>query len=65
MVKLKCEKCDGTILYDDCMDMEHNGGYDDTVICSYEGHCVQCKTQYTWVEEYKYKLRRNLEILED
>ena len=64
MEKLKCKKCGGTILYNDYMYMEHGGNNDDTIICAYEGFCPKCGTEYTWVEEYKYKLRRNLEIVE-
>ena len=36
--------------------------YDDTIICTYEGYCHKCKTEYTWIEEYRYHHRRNLEI---
>ena len=64
-MKLKCEKCGGAIQYEDCLDMEHDGDYDDTIICSYSGYCHKCKTKYTWVEEYKYHHRRNLEITND
>ena len=64
MEKLKCKKCGGAIQYDDCLDIEHGGSYDDTVICTYNGYCHKCGTQYTWIEEYKYKLRRNLEIVD-
>ena len=64
MEKLKCKKCGGAIQYDDCLDIEHGGSYDDTVICTYDGYCHKCGTQYTWIEEYKYKLRRNLEIVD-
>ena len=65
MEKLICKKCGGAIRYGDCLDVEHGGNYDDTVICSSEGRCHKCGTEYTWIEEYKYKLRRNLKIVED
>ena len=64
-MELKCEKCGGAIQYGDCLDMEHGGDYDDTIICTYDGYCHKCKTEYTWIEEYKYHHRRNLEIIKN
>ena len=64
-MELKCEKCGEAIQYDDCLDMEHGGDCDDTIICFYVGHCPKCSTEYSWIEEYKYHHRRNLEIIKD
>ena len=64
-MKLKCKKCGGTIQYGDRMDIEHYGDYDDTIVCTYDGYCQDCETKYTWIEEYRYHDRRNLEIIKD
>ena len=64
-MKLKCKKCGGTIQYEDCLDMEHDWDYDKTVVCVYSGSCHKCKTKYTWIEDYKFDHRRDLEIVEN
>lgn len=64
-MELECKKCGGVIRYGDCLDMEHGGDDDDTVICVYSGYCQKCNTEYTWIEEYRYHHRRDLEIIND
>ena len=62
MIEPKCLKCGGMIEYDDCLDMEHCGDNDDTIVCCYVGHCIECEQNHSWIEEYKYTSRRNLQI---
>ena len=62
MTEPKCLKCGGMIEYDDCLDTEHGMGDEDVIICLYVGHCIECNTDYSWKEEYKFDKIKELLI---
>lgn len=60
MEELKCPHCGSEYIdYDDCIDSEY---CDDTVIRKYCGYCMDCGTNLTWEEEFKFKQYNNIII---
>ena len=55
----KCLKCGGMIEYDDCSNLEYKENF---IQRKYWGHCVECKTDYIWEEEYKFSKIKNLQF---
>lgn len=63
-MELKCKKCGGEIQHRECVDVEVSNSGKDAVICTFDGYCHKCKTEYTWTEEYRYHHREELKIFE-
>ena len=52
MEELKCPHCNAFLEVSDCTDLEHDGNY---VVAFMSGYCPECKTEFTWKEEFTFK----------
>lgn len=60
MEELKCPHCgSNNIDIDDCLDMDCNG---DWVTRKYCGFCMDCETNLTWEENFKFESYSNIKI---
>jgi ribosomal protein S27AE len=51
MKELKCPHCGGELEEDDCHDMSI---WDDSVVRSLNGFCLNCGKSYQWTEHYNF-----------
>ncbi len=59
MNELKCKKCGGELVYDECFDTEYLG---EDVFFLVLGHCEKCETYYSWHEVYKFSHYEELQM---
>lgn len=51
MKEIKCLKCGGELIIDDCLEEEF--GFPDVYRILY-GHCAECGAEHDWNEVYKF-----------
>jgi hypothetical protein len=55
-MELKCLKCGGKIVEDDCIETTR---METKIIAEKVGHCVECGTDHLWTDFYDYIATEN------
>lgn len=60
MIELKCKKCNGDLILDECNDTIYD---DDSITNEIVGYCEKCGAGHRWFEVYKLTDFEDLEYI--